>query len=250
MTDILNYKGTSVRTAMMNGEPAFCAADVCAVLGLTNPTRALATLDDDEKGLTIGKTPSGDQQMLFVNEGGLYALIHKSRKPEAKAFKRWVNHEVLPAIRKTGSYAVPLQIPNDPIVAVLSQALAMRQHQIEQDEKIINLDERLCQIENRQSEIEANTLALPAADAELRELDTREKCRVAIESYVSLTGHLFEDAWKTAYRKYDFQKRTAVTRLAKEKKMTRMDYVCAYGDVNVLYAIILQMVKQARGEAA
>ncbi|MHB1706399.1 MAG: BRO-N domain-containing protein [Acidithiobacillus sp.] len=87
------------------GEPWFVAADVCAVLELPNTTRALARLDADEQALiSIQGISRGNDQVNVVNESGLYALILGSRKASAKRFKRWVTHEVLPSIRKTGSY--------------------------------------------------------------------------------------------------------------------------------------------------
>lgn len=89
-----------------NGEPMFVAKDVCAALGLGNSRQALARLDEDEKGVISTDTPGGEQQMQAVNEPGLYVLVLSSRKPEAKAFKRWVTHEVLPALRRDGGYMV------------------------------------------------------------------------------------------------------------------------------------------------
>ena len=89
-----------------DGEPVFVAKDVCAALEIRNSRDALARLDDDEKGVVLTDTPGGEQQMQAVNEAGLYVLVLSSRKPEAKAFKRWVTHEVLPAIRRDGGYMV------------------------------------------------------------------------------------------------------------------------------------------------
>lgn len=89
-----------------NGEPWFVAKDVCAVLELKNPRSTLALLDEDEKGVHIVDTPGGEQQMTIVTEPGFYKLVMRSRKPEAKAFKRWVTHEVLPALRRDGGYMV------------------------------------------------------------------------------------------------------------------------------------------------
>ena len=94
----------SLRAVVEDGEPWFSAKDVCA--GLDIDKTAASRLDDDEKALRKVQTPGGMQNVVFVNEAGLYTLIMKSRKPEAKAFKRWVTHEVLPAIRKTGGYMV------------------------------------------------------------------------------------------------------------------------------------------------
>ena len=93
-----------VRVVERSGEPWFVAVDVCRVLGLGDTGKAVSRLDDDE--LTRIKIGSGGQmrEAYAVNESGLYALVLGSRKPEAKAFKRWVTHEVLPAIRRTGRY--------------------------------------------------------------------------------------------------------------------------------------------------
>ncbi|MEW5890074.1 MAG: Bro-N domain-containing protein, partial [Pseudomonadota bacterium] len=102
-----DFEGRQVRVVTdAQGEPWFVAADVCAALHLPDTHKAVARLDDDEKGRNSIPTLGGDQEMTVVNEPGLYSLVLGSRKPEAKRFKRWVTHEVLPAIRKTGRYAL------------------------------------------------------------------------------------------------------------------------------------------------
>ncbi len=88
-----------------DGEPMFVAADLLSTLNLDR--KALERLDDDEKGVSSIHTPGGMQEMTVVNESGLFNLVLGSRKAEAKRFKRWITHEVLPSIRKTGSYAAP-----------------------------------------------------------------------------------------------------------------------------------------------
>ena len=93
-----------IRSVVIDDEPWFVAADMCKVLGLDKVWNALQRLDDDEKGTTSISTLGGRQEMSIVNEPGLYSLILGSRKSEAKAFKRWVTHDVLPTIRKTGGY--------------------------------------------------------------------------------------------------------------------------------------------------
>lgn len=87
---------------MRNGEPWFVAKDVCDVLGLSDVSMSLRGLDDDEKGASTICTLGGNQRVYVINEPGLYSLILRSRKKEAKEFKRWITHEVLPTIRKTG----------------------------------------------------------------------------------------------------------------------------------------------------
>ena len=97
----------TVRAINRNGEIWFVAADVCAVLDIKNTTQALAALDTDERSMfNIGRSAinGGGGEVNIINESGLYALILRSRKPEAKRFRKWVTSEVLPAIRKTGAY--------------------------------------------------------------------------------------------------------------------------------------------------
>lgn len=99
-----DYHGQEVRTVEMNGQPWFVAADVCMVLEIGNPSQAASRLDEDEKGIISNDTLGGKQKMTIVSESGLYSLILGSRKSEAKQFKRWITHEVIPSIRKTGGY--------------------------------------------------------------------------------------------------------------------------------------------------
>lgn len=103
-----SFENFSVRAINRNGEIWFVAADVGAVLGLGNVRSSIALLDDDEKGVHTVDTPSGKQEMSIINESGLYALILRSRKPEAKRFRKWVTSEVLPSIRKTGAYSMTI----------------------------------------------------------------------------------------------------------------------------------------------
>ena len=101
-----NAKFGTIRALNMDGEPWFVAKDVCDALGLTNPSVSVGALDEDERAkFNLGR--QGDTNI--VSEAGFYKLVMKSRKTEAKAFQRWVTHEVLPAIRRTGGYMVAVE---------------------------------------------------------------------------------------------------------------------------------------------
>ena len=115
LTVFQNDQFGSVRVIEREGEPWFVAADVCRALEITQPTRACGRLDGDEKGVSSIHTLGGEQELLIVSEPGLYALVLGSRKPEAKAFQRWITHEVIPSIRKHGAYATDAVI--DQIIA-------------------------------------------------------------------------------------------------------------------------------------
>ena len=93
----------SVRTATVNGEAMFVAKDIATILGYSNPRDAINKhVDDEDKGVAKCDTPGGTQNLVIINESGLYSLILSSKMPNAKKFKRWVTAEVLPAIRKQG----------------------------------------------------------------------------------------------------------------------------------------------------
>lgn len=128
-----NYESSEIRTIQKDGEPWFVLADVCKVLELSSPHKVAERLDGDEKGRNQIPTLGGVQEMAVVNESGLYTVILRSDKPQAKPFRKWVTSVVLPSIRKTGSYSVrqPNAFENlSPQLQVLIQ-METRQKQIE-----------------------------------------------------------------------------------------------------------------------
>lgn len=121
---VFNFGAAEVRTVIKDGLPWWVAGDVCVILGIdATQTRRL---DEDEKGLHSIQTLGGSQEMTVINESGLYSLILRSRKKGARDFKKWVTSEVLPTIRKTGSYSVAQAInPNDLLSAVVLNLTAL-----------------------------------------------------------------------------------------------------------------------------
>jgi len=118
---VFNYQERQVRTIIKDGEPWFVANDTCDILGIDNTqTRRL---DDDERGLCLMQTPGGLQEMVCVNEPGLYSLILKSRKKTAKEFQHWITHDVLPSIRRTGMSDVQKASPDTVALQVARQLL-------------------------------------------------------------------------------------------------------------------------------
>lgn len=131
------FKGAALRTLTdENGEPWFVAKDVCDVLELSNVGQALARLDDDEKSsITLNDGTPGNPNKAIVSESGLYALVLASRKPEAHEFKRWVTHEVLPQIRKTGGYIPTTDADDD--MTILAKAVMIGQRTMEEQKRRI-----------------------------------------------------------------------------------------------------------------
>ena len=122
----------SVRTVLLNNEPWFCIKDICDILGLTNPTVVTQRLDEDE----VTKFNLGSKVGItnFTNESGLYTLILRSDKPEAKPFRKWITSEVIPAIRKTGKYE--------------EKPMTSAQYLLQQAQWMVEAENRMNNIEN------------------------------------------------------------------------------------------------------
>lgn len=201
---VFNFDTHAVRTLTRDGEPWFVAADVCEVLTIGNPSLAVngradregSGLDEDERGIVIVNTPSGEQEMLVINESGLYSLILTSRKPEAKRFKKWVTSEVLPSIRKTGQYAAPKakrtytkSVPfGQELRAVLDLALELRYSTFERNQAVIALLERPGY----------ETLLATLPDRFKQPSPQDEIPDMALAGYANVTWHEATTTWRVA----------------------------------------------------
>lgn len=127
LTTFTNPQFGNLRTVIRNDEPWFVAKDVATALGYKQTAKAVREhVDNEDKGVSILDTPGGKQSVTIINEPGVYALIMSSKLPSAHSFKRWVTHDVIPSIRKTGAYVSPSlaqQIISDPasIILILNQ---------------------------------------------------------------------------------------------------------------------------------
>ena len=140
---VFNYtEQHQIRTTVIDGEPWFVAKDVCDVLGLSNITEALRGLDEDELSSEILKSGGQNREMRTISESGLYALIFRSSKPESKQFSRWVRHEVLPSIRKSGIYlsdqAAEAYLHNPEEFAAMAERCSALERKVEAMEQTLN----------------------------------------------------------------------------------------------------------------
>ena len=120
------YEDQQVRVVTIDGEPWFVLADLCRVLDVANPRNVATRLADDMKGVRRVDTPGGAQEMTIVSEPGMYEVVIRSDKPDAKTFRRWITAEVLPQIRKTGSYSATPELTDDQIIAQALQLTTAR----------------------------------------------------------------------------------------------------------------------------
>ena len=132
LAQVFTYDNSQLRTVVINDEPWFVAADVARLLGYRMASDMTRRLDEDDRGTRSVRTPSGQQEMTVISEAGLYAAILGSQVPGAREFKRWITHEVLPAIRKTGRYETTPAIPKTYAEAL--QLAADQARQIEQQQ--------------------------------------------------------------------------------------------------------------------
>lgn len=197
---VFNYGASEIRTVQRDGQTWWVLKDVCEALGIENYRNVASRLDDDEKDVHPMDTPGGKQTILIVNESGLYNVILRSDKAEAKRFKRWVTHEVLPAIRKHGGYLSPAKIEEvllnpDTIIRLATELKDER-------EKNVRLSAKIAK--DREKVLFAN--AVGAADGciqvgELAKLMCQNGCKIGRQRLFSL---LRADGWimRGSYGRY------------------------------------------------
>lgn len=120
---------------MVKGETWFAANDLCDLLGLKRQQDSVRYLDDDEKGVFNKPTPGGIQKCMFVNESGMYALILRSHRPEAKQFRKWITSEVLPSIRRNGYYVHPQMMSRKDEIKLKKQISAKLEQYLTEEDK-------------------------------------------------------------------------------------------------------------------
>ena len=170
---IFTYEGTPLRTVEREDGLWWVLKDVCGILGITDHKQVKKRLDDDETGVCQVPPPTGGgqtQNMIVINEPGLYSVILRSDKPEAKDFKRWVTHEVLPSIRRTGSYAVAPAQPMTPAQLLAAQA-----------QVLVDMERRMEEMQGQTKALEAKVdtamkaFARPAEDHWRSDMDKAVK---------------------------------------------------------------------------
>ena len=169
---ILSFRDSAVRMKLIDGEPWWILNDVCAALDIKNPYNVAARLDEGDLRTTEVSDANGHtQHMNVINEPALYEVIALSRKPEAKAFKHWVTHEVLPSLRKTGSYSLP-QAP----ASVSDEELLSRAVLVATD-KIQRLETQNRELSNENKELKPKAAYADAVGA--GEMGRRAFARIA-----------------------------------------------------------------------
>lgn len=239
---IFNYHDTPLRTVEKDGELWWVLKDVCGVLGILNHSNVMARLDDDERALHLVEDPSGQaQKTSIVNEPGLYNVILRSDKPEAKDFKRWVTHEVLPSIRQKGSYSIQAMSPAQLIAA--------------QAQLLVDMERRMDEVQGQTKALEAKVdtamkaFSRPAEDHWKADMDRSIKglCEAQHWSPTATRGRMYAELEQTA--NCNINARLSALRRRKKKNgvrhkdamaLTKLDAIAADKQLRAIFEGIVR----------
>lgn len=242
---VLPYGSRPVRSEVVDGEPWFCLADVAEILEIKQPQHFLKSARCDKGGVrkTYTPSPSGPQEMVFINEGNLFTLIARSNKKEALDFQRWVNHELLPHLRKNGQLGT-LPVVDDPVLAVLDMARKMREEQVETNNRISALEEKFDKLSRGRLEVSNIVETFPDPLTAFRQLTVRE---AIVDTVRALATHFRINQatiWILAYDKYCKQKRCNLVKLAAQKGLSKIAYIERHGDIDLLGAAVRDVAQR------
>jgi prophage antirepressor-like protein len=269
-----DFSGFEVRALGTWDAPVFIAADVCRVLGIANISDACSSLDEDEKGIATVDTPGGAQDLLHVTESGLYSLVLRSRKRQAKAFKKWITSDVLPSIRKNGRFevapqpqleseAIPVQATPVAPAVPMTQAQALlaavgiiadieqkqirqdaRQDAIEQEnhvlrERLLTTQQQLQVIQRQQLAAQEELLALPPSARDVPQESTDMKIRRMVNNYCAATGGEHRKVWNDLYQQFNLRYHRIIKPMENESKL---QCFIRLGLIEALYALSVDML--------
>lgn len=216
MNNIMTFSNSEfgdVRSLTIDNEPWFVAADVCRALEIGNSRMATDRLDDDEKDVSLIDTLGGPQNMVIINEPGLYTLILGSRKSGAKKFKRWITHDVIPAIRKTGSYSLATKrrdlSPTMQTLYLMLDEIAETQREVGKVKDTANL--AIIKADNVQKDVDnIKTTIFTAIDSIKNSVNWRKEINRMNREIAAIRNVNYSDVWNGEYDELDARARCSV----------------------------------------
>ncbi|HLO50323.1 MAG TPA: BRO family protein [Kamptonema sp.] len=242
---VFEFDSESIEITVVNNEPWFNGAQTAKALGYTNPAEALR---DNVSGkysqqLDLGRR---GKQPLFINEFGLYQLIMRSNLPKAERFQEWVFEEVLPSIRKTGTYSVNPPAPaltQIQVLAAIAQQMAdQERRQLEQEQQLKQQAEALAQIAANKQQAEEALAALPLSKEPAAEIPIRGRINKIVRSYVDRTHAAYDTVWGKLYQELYYRYSFDVNARCKNSKRSKLDQIEANGMLDKLYAIASEVL--------
>jgi prophage antirepressor-like protein len=234
-----------VRTATVNGEPWFCLNDVCEVLLLTNSRKVASRLDPEEKGyVTLSDAMGRNRETTFINESGLYAVILRSDKPEAKPFRKWVTSEVLPAIRKTGRYEPEPQKP----LSQLEMLAAMAQEAVKNEKRLDVVEAEINALKERRLKAEKELNLLPSASVPAVPKSTRAMINERVAAYSAATMISHAEIHRKLHKEFFYRHHVNLhSRFManRDKYKSKLDIVEELGKLDDYLAIACEVLEVA-----
>jgi len=241
---LLKFEEHNIRMTVREGEPMWVAKDVCDILGINNSRQAMSKLDPDEKDAVILSDTIGRQQkMTVVTQPGLFALIMRSDKPEAKRFDRWIRHEVLPAIMKYGAYVAPgANLPDMGMHGVLTQFAGT----------VENLALEVAQIKANMAEAWQSSGMLPEPNGVFPEFSNYQKIHLAAREYCRITGCSWKALWPKVYSLMGLAYKTNLERRFKNAQKagwrgSKLSFAIHIGFGDPIYNTLIAMLDVVRG---
>nr|DAF21593.1 MAG TPA: repressor domain protein [Caudoviricetes sp.] len=236
-----------------NGEPLFCLTDVCNALELNSGDVRKRLTDEVVSIHPISDSLGRQQKTNFINEDGLYDVVLDSRKENAKRLRKWVTSEVLPSIRKTGSYSLK---PMTHIQMLAAQAQAMvelEQRQLEQAQQISLQEARLKVVEKKNEELEKERLLFegknfnfPLSQESLPEVSLRDKIRGLVNKFASINQVDHNIVWNKVYQELYYRYGISVRSYKRDKRQTYLDVLTQHNKLQQVYNVISFMVSEAK----
>ena len=236
-----------------NGEPLFCLTDVCNALELNSGDVRKRLTDEVVSIHPISDSLGRQQKTNFINEDGLYDVVLDSRKENAKRLRKWVTSEVLPSIRKTGSYSLK-PMTHIQMLAPQAQAMAeLEQHQLEQAQQISLQEARLKVVEKKNEELEKERLLFegenfnfPLSQESLPEVSLRDKIRGLVNKYASINQIDHNMVWNKVYQELYYRYGISVRSYKRDKRQTYLDVLTQHNKLQQVYNVVSFMVSEAK----
>ena len=236
-----------------NGEPLFCLTDVCNALELNSGDVRKRLTDEVVSIHPISDSLGRQQKTNFINEDGLYDVVLDSRKENAKRLRKWVTSEVLPSIRRTGSYSLK-PMTHIQMLAAQAQAMAeLEQRQLEQAQQISLQEARLKVVEKKNEELEKERLLFegenfnfPLSQESLPEVSLRDKIRGLVNKYASINQIDHNMVWNKVYSELYYRYGISVRSYKRDKRQTYLDVLTQHNKLQQVYNVISFMVSEAK----
>ena len=248
-----------VRVIVNNSnEPLFCLVDVCRILSIDNSRQVKSRLDEDgvflldlqqvngavinNDGVIINEL--GNTKANFINEANLYSVIFQSRKEEAKRFQKWVFNDVLPSIRKTGSYSVRTLSPAELIIAQGQAMLALEQKQREHEMRLSATENKVNELASIQEENLKQLNKLPLSEEEVIKITPRQELNQMVRTYAQSAGIEYNEVWNKIYSELYYRYHISINAYKKEKGENNLDIAEKIGVIDKLKVIVSSLIKE------